>query len=180
YPDQQFAIIDYVVDQPNVDSLNFQDNEAAFLAGVAAASVIETNIVGFIGGVVGIVLDRCEAGCVDGAEAVNPDIVVTVEYVGSFADAPRGRQLAAAIYAADTDIIFQAAGDSGNGVFSEAKDLVSADPKRNIWVIGADMDQDAEGIIEIDGEERGLTLTSTLKQIGDSIQLFTNETKAGN
>ncbi|MFC4774632.1 BMP family lipoprotein [Ruoffia tabacinasalis] len=180
YPDQQFAIIDSVVDQPNVASINFQDNEAAFLAGVAAASTTETNKIGFIGGVEGIVLDRFEAGFVAGAEAVNPDIEVTVEYVGSFADAPRGRQLAAAMYAADTDIIFQAAGDSGNGVFSEAKDLVSADPERNIWVIGADMDQDAEGIIEIDGEERGLTLTSTLKQIGDSIQLFTNETKAGN
>lgn len=180
YPDQKFAIIDSVVDQPNVASINFKDHEAAFLAGVAAASTTETNKIGFIGGVEGVVLDRFEAGYVAGAQAINPDIEITIEYVGSFADAPRGRQLAAAMYASDIDIIFQAAGDSGNGVFSEAKDLVSADSSRNIWVIGVDMDQDVEGIIEVDGEERGLTLTSTLKQIGDSIQLFTNETKAGN
>lgn len=180
YPEQQFAIIDAVVDQPNVASINFKDNEASFLAGVAAASTTETDKIGFMGGVEGIVLDRFEAGFVAGAKAVNPDIEITIEYVGSFSDAPRGRQLAAAMYASGTDIIFQAAGDSGNGVFSEAKDLVSADSARNIWVIGADMDQDAEGIIEVDGEERGLTLTSTLKQIGDSIQLFTNQAKAGN
>lgn len=179
HPERHFAIVDSVVDQPNVASLTFKDHEAAFLAGVAAALTTETDKIGFIGGVEGFVIDRFEAGYVAGAKAVNPDIEVSVEYVGSFADSPRGRQIAAAMYASETDIIFQAAGDSGNGVFSEAKDLVTNDPSLNIWVIGVDMDQEAEGIIEIDGEERHLTLTSTLKEVGAAVKLFIEETAAG-
>lgn len=177
FPDNHFAIVDSFVEQPNVASLNFKDHEAAFLAGVAAASTSETGHIGFIGGVEGVVIDRFEAGYVAGAKTINPDIQVSVEYVGSFADAPRGRQLAAAMYANGADIIFQAAGESGNGVFSEAKDLVANDPSLNIWVVGVDMDQEAEGVIEIDGEERHLTLTSTLKQVGESVKLFIEKTQ---
>lgn len=177
FPDNHFAIVDSFVDQPNVASLNFKDHEAAFLAGVAAASTSETGHIGFIGGVEGVVIDRFEAGYVAGAKTINPDIQISVEYVGSFADAPRGRQLAAAMYANGADIIFQAAGESGNGVFSEAKDLVANDPTLNIWVVGVDMDQEAEGVIEIDGEERHLTLTSTIKQVGESVKLFIEKTQ---
>ncbi|MRI80623.1 BMP family ABC transporter substrate-binding protein [Aerococcaceae bacterium DSM 109653] len=177
FPDNHFAIVDSFVDQPNVASLNFKDHEAAFLAGVAAASTSETGHIGFIGGVEGVVIDRFEAGYVAGAKTINPDIQISVEYVGSFADAPRGRQLAAAMYTNGADIIFQAAGESGNGVFSEAKDLVANDPSLNIWVVGVDMDQEAEGVIEIDGEERHLTLTSTLKQVGESVKLFIEKTQ---
>lgn len=177
FPDNHFAIVDSFVDQPNVASLNFKDHEAAFLAGVAAASTSETGHIGFIGGVEGVVIDRFEAGYVAGAKTINPDIQISVEYVGSFADAPRGRQLAAAMYTNGADIIFQAAGESGNGVFSEAKDLVANDPTLNIWVVGVDMDQEAEGVIEIDGEERHLTLTSTIKQVGESVKLFIEKTQ---
>lgn len=177
FPDKHFAIVDSFVEQPNVASLNFKDHEAAFLAGVAAAATSETGHIGFIGGVEGVVIDRFEAGYIAGAQAVNPEIQVSVEYVGSFADAPRGRQLAAAMYSNGADIIFQAAGESGNGVFSEAKDLVANDPSLNIWVVGVDMDQEAEGVIEVEGEERHLTLTSTLKQVGESVKLFIEKTQ---
>lgn len=178
HSDRQFAIVDAVVDQPNVASLNFKDHEAAFLAGVAAALTTETNHLGFVGGVEGVVIDRFEAGFVAGAKAVNPDIKVTVEYAGSFGDASRGKQIAAAMYANDADIIYHASGDTGNGVFSEAKDLVTNDPSRNLWVIGVDRDQSEEGIVTIDGEERNLTLTSSLKQVGDAVKQFAEQTEA--
>ncbi|MBG9983497.1 BMP family protein [Aerococcaceae bacterium DSM 111022] len=177
-PDQYFAIVDGVVEADNVASLNFKDHEAAFLAGVAAASTTETNHIGFVGGVEGVVIDRFEAGFVAGAKEINPDIEISIEYVGSFADAPRGKQIAAAMYANDADIIFQAAGGSGNGVFSEARDLVTADPERNIWVIGVDRDQEEEGTFEVDGETRVITLTSTLKEIGSSIKTFLENSEA--
>ena len=185
YPDKHFLIVDALVEQPNVASINFRDNEAAFLAGVAAAKTTETDHLGFIGGVEGVIIDRFEAGFIEGAKAVNPDIEVQVEYVGSFADAPKGKQIAAAMYANDIDVIYQAAGDSGNGVFSEAKDIVSNDPSKNIWVIGVDMDQEAEGIIEVEGKERQLTLTSTLKEVGSAVKTFAETSskdgfKAGN
>lgn len=178
YPDRYFAIVDAVVDQPNVASLNFKDHEASFLAGVAAALTTETDHLGFVGGVEGVVIDRFEAGFVAGAKAVNPDIEITVEYAGSFGDASRGKQIAAAMYSNGADIIFHASGDTGNGVFSEAKDLVTNDPSRNLWVIGVDRDQEEEGIVTIDGEERHLTLTSTLKQVGDAVKQFAEQTEA--
>lgn len=178
YPDRHFAIVDAVVDQPNVASLNFKDHEAAFLAGVAAALTTETDHLGFVGGVEGVVIDRFEAGFVAGAQAINPDIEISVEYAGSFGDASRGKQIAAAMYANDADIIFHASGDTGNGVFSEAKDLVTNDPSRNLWVIGVDRDQAEEGIVTVDGEERHLTLTSTLKQVGDAVKQFAEQTEA--
>lgn len=178
YPDRNFAIVDSSIDLPNVASINFRDNEAAFLAGVAAGLTTETNHVGFVGGVEGFIIGRFEAGFVEGVKAVNPDAKITIEYANSFGDASKGKQLAAAMFANDVDIIFHASGDTGNGVFSEAKDLVSADPSRNIWVIGVDRDQEEEGIVTIDGEERHLTLTSTLKEVGTAIRNFIEQTQA--
>lgn len=178
FRDKNFIIVDATSEEENVATINFKDHEASFLAGVAAAMTTETDHIGFVGGVEGVVIDRFEAGFVAGAQAVNPDIQITVEYAGSFGDASAGKQIAAAMYANDADIIFHASGDTGNGVFSEAKDLVTNDPSRNLWVIGVDRDQDEEGIVEVDGEERHLTLTSTLKQVGTGIRTFIDETNA--
>ncbi|WP_319471946.1 BMP family protein [uncultured Trichococcus sp.] len=166
-PDTMFAIIDDVIEGENTVSVSFKDNEAAFLAGVAAAKTTKTNQLGFIGGQESVVIDRFEAGFVAGAQSVNPEIDVKVEYVGSFGDAAGGKSKAAAMYASGIDVIYQAAGDSGNGVFSEAKDIVKADPSKEIWVIGVDRDQTEEGLLTLDdGTERNLTLTSTLKGVG--------------
>ena len=166
-PDTLFAIIDDVIEGENTVSISFKDNEAAFLAGVAAAKTTKTNQLGFIGGQESAVIDRFEAGFVAGAKSVNPEIDVKVEYVGSFGDAAGGKSKAAAMYASGIDVIYQAAGDSGNGVFSEAKDIVKADPSKEIWVIGVDRDQTEEGLLTLDdGTERNLTLTSTLKGVG--------------
>lgn len=179
-PNQHFAVVDSFVDLPNVASINFKSNEAAFLAGIAAASSTKTGHIGFVGGTQSEVIDGFEAGFVAGAKEVDPDIEISVEYVGSFADAAKAKQIASAMYASGTDIIYQAAGESGNGVFSEAKDIVAADPDREIWVVGVDRDQEEEGRLEIDGQERSLTLTSTLKKVGDVVKDFTNETMEGN
>lgn len=178
-PDSKFAIVDSVVEGDNVISIGFKDHEAAFLAGVAAAKTTKTNHVGFIGGVEGVVIDRFEAGFVEGVKAVNPDIKVDVQYAASFSDAAKGKQIAAAMFESGADIIYHASGAVGNGVFSEAKDIVTNDPSKEIYVIGVDMDQDAEGIVEIDGKERHLTLASTLKGVGASVEQVATEVKDG-
>lgn len=174
--DQQFVIIDSVIDAPNVESVLFKDQEAAFLAGVAAAESTETGKIGFIGGQESEVISRFEAGFVAGVKEVDPAIEVNVEYVGSFGDAARGKQLAAAMYSSGIDIIYQAAGDSGNGVFSEAKDRMNADPSEKLWVIGVDRDQEEEGKYD----SGNLTLTSTLKGVGAAVKDIANDTMAGN
>lgn len=174
YPEQYFGMVDSVVDLPNVASLNFADEEAAFLAGVAAATTTQTNKVGFVGGVEGVVIDKFEAGFVAGVQAVDDSIDIEIQYAGSFTDPSIGRTIAATMYSNDSDVIFHASGPTGNGVFSEAKDLVSIDPDRDLWVIGVDLDQSAEGELEIDGETRNINLTSTLKNTGNAIHSFSN------
>ncbi|MBK0348943.1 BMP family protein [Aerococcaceae bacterium zg-ZJ1578] len=179
-PERHFAIVDSMVDLPNVASIGFKDHEASFLAGVAAAKTTKTNKIGFIGGIKGEVIDRFEAGFVAGVKAVNPDIKVEVQYADSFSDAAKGKQLASAMYANDIDVVFHAAGGVGEGVFTEAKDIVKNDPTREIWVVGVDRDQDAEGIVEVEGKERHLTLTSTLKGVGAAVKKVSEDAKAGN
>lgn len=174
YPDQYFGMVDSVVDLPNVASLNFADEEAAFLAGVAAATTTQTNKVGFVGGVEGVVIDKFEAGFVAGVQAVDDSIDIEIQYAGSFTDPSIGRTIAATMYSNDIDVIFHASGPTGNGVFSEAKDLVSIEPDRDLWVIGVDLDQSAEGEVDIDGETRNINLTSTLKNTGNAIHSFSN------
>ncbi|MBC9825230.1 BMP family lipoprotein [Carnobacterium inhibens] len=175
-PDQNFVIIDETIEADNVSSVLFKDHEAAFLAGVAAAETTETDHVGFIGGQQSAVIDRFEAGFVAGVQDVNPDIKIDVEYAGSFGDAALGKQLAAAMYSSGADIIYHASGDTGNGVFSEAIDRMNSNPDQKLWVIGVDRDQTAEG--EYDGGN--LTLTSTLKGVGQAVQDIANASMEGN
>lgn len=172
-PDQHFGIIDSVVEADNVISLNFRDNEAAYLVGVAAAHTTETNKVGFIGGIAGPVIDKFEAGFVEGVKSVDPAIEVEVRYAESFSDAAIGQQIAAGMYSAGADIIYHASGAVGNGVFTEAADLMESGSEEQLWVIGVDRDQEELG--EYSGGN--LTLTSSLKGVGAAIQLASNEAR---
>ena len=85
------------------------DNEAAYLAGVAAAKTTKTKQVGFVGGIESEVISRFAAGFKAGVESVDPSIKVQVDYAGSFGDAAKGKTIAAAQYAAGADVVYQAA-----------------------------------------------------------------------
>lgn len=174
-PDTDFAIIDGVVDQPNVASVLFKDQEAGFLAGVAAALTTESNKVGFIGGMDIPVIERFHAGFVAGVEAVNPDIAVQVEYTGAFDKAELGKATANLMYSSGVDVIFHAAGGTGNGVFAEAKERKTADKDANVWVIGVDSDQYDEGQV---GDEN-ITLTSAMKRVDVSVEKIAELAKKG-
>ncbi|MBO4106643.1 BMP family lipoprotein [Streptococcus suis] len=181
-PDTHYVIVDSVVpDQDNVVSVGFADHEASYLAGVAAAKSTKTNHIGFIGGMEGVIIDRFEAGFVAGAKSVNPDIKVTVDYAGSFADAAKGQTLAAAQYAAGADVIFHASGGTGNGVFAAAKaENETRNEADKVWVIGVDRDQSAEGeYTSKDGKASNFVLASTLKEVGTSVKDIANKAIAG-
>lgn len=162
-PKTNFVIIDDVIPLKNVASATFKDNEAAFLAGVSAAMTTKTNKVGFIGGVHGAVIDRFEAGYRQGVAAVNKNIKVDVKYVNSFSKADVGQTLAQAMYNNNEDVIYQAAGGSGNGVFAAAKNAIKS---KKVWVIGVDRDQTAEGKYK----GGNLTLASTVKGVDIAVQ----------
>lgn len=181
-PDIHYVIVDSVVaDEDNVVSVGFADHEASYLAGVAAAKSTKSNHIGFIGGMEGVVIDRFEAGFVAGAKSVNPDIKVTIDYAGSFADAAKGQTLAAAQYAAGADVIFHASGGTGNGVFAAAKaENETRNEADKVWVIGVDRDQSAEGdFTSKDGKDSNFVLASTLKEVGTSVKDIANKALAG-
>ena len=166
-----------MVEQPNVASINYKDQEAAFLAGVAAGLTTKTNKVAFIGGMHGPALDKFEAGFKAGVQAVNPKATVEIQYAESFSDGAKAKSLAEAMYASDVDIIYAAAGGAGLGVFAAAKSIVEANPDRQIWVIGVDQDQQAEGKVN---DSRNVTLASTLKGVKQALIKFSEDAAKGN
>lgn len=174
--DTDFVIIDAEVDADNVASVLFKDNEAGFLAGVAAALMTETDKVGFVGGMEIDVIKRFEAGFVAGVEAVNKDIEMDINYTGAFDKAELGKSTANLMYSSGVDVIFHASGATGNGVFAEAKERKSADADANVWVIGVDSDQYDEGQVGDDN----VTLTSALKRIDQAVIEISGQAQEGN
>ena len=150
----------------------FADNEAAYLAGVAAAKTTKTKVVGFVGGIKGAVLTRFEKGFEAGVKSVDPSIKIDVQYAESFGDAAKGKTIAAAQYTAGADIIYQVAGGTGAGVFNEAKSInETRNESEKVWVIGVDRDQEAEGKFKSkDGKESNFVLASTLKKVGGTVK----------
>ena len=151
-PDKKFSIIDAVVDNDNVISILFKENEGAFLMGVIAGSMTKTNKVGFVGGADNSeVIERFEAGYIAGVKAVNPKAAEGLiaeggskhgkysRFVGSFGDPAKGSEFANQLYNEGVDVIFHAAGGTGVGVINKAAEL--REQGKDVWVIGVDDDQ---------------------------------------
>lgn len=174
-PDQKIGMLDGFVDAPNVVSITFADNEAAYLAGIAAAITSETDKIGFVGGVRTPNIEKFQAGYEAGAKSVNPDIKIDTQYIESFSNAGLAQQAASAMYSNNVDVIYHAAGNAGNGVTTEARNRLEAGTNEDIWVIGADRDQSAEG----EWEDGNFMLTSTLKELGRAVENETNDAMNG-
>ena len=143
FPNVRFAGIDYspspgVGDIPNLAGLRFREHEGSFLVGAIAGLLTRTKIVGFVGGMKIPLIRKFEAGYIAGVKHVCPRCEVKSAYAGTepkaFADPPLGQELAAAQYGQGADIIFHAAGKTGDGVFAAAK-------QRKARAIGVDSDQ---------------------------------------
>ena len=151
YPKRHFAIVDAVVDQVNVTSLTFREQDGSFLAGALAAMVSKTKHVAFLGGVDIPLLRKFEAGFTAGARQIDPKVVVSTKYVGSFEDVASGKELAGVLFDSGADIVFVAAGKSGLGAIDQVRG------RANDFVIGVDADQDALA--------PGKILTSVVKRV---------------
>ena len=168
-PKTNFVIIDDVVSGKNVASVTFKSEQSSFLAGVAAAETTKTNKVGFLGGVKSDVITTFEKGFIQGVHAVNPKITVDVKYAGSFTKADLGQSMATAMYNNGEDIIFHAAGGTGAGAFTAAKNLAKNGKK--VWVIGVDQDQKADGAYK----GGNVTLASAVKEVGNAAKDIANK-----
>ncbi|ABG03133.1 basic membrane lipoprotein [Rubrobacter xylanophilus DSM 9941] len=147
FPDTQFAIVDSVVEQPNVASLVFREQEGSYLAGVVAGLMTQeetpyTNpddkVVGFLGGQESDLIRKFQAGYEAGVEAACPDCEVLVQYAGTtpeaFNDPARGKEIALQQINEGADIIYHASGATGAGLFEAARE-------QKIFAIGVDSDQ---------------------------------------
>jgi basic membrane protein A len=138
FPDSKFAIIDAVVDKPNVASLVFKEHEGSFLAGVVAGLMTKTNNVGFVGGMDIPLIHRFEVGYVEGVKYANPNAEVQISYTGAdpsaFNNPGRGKELTLAQINAGADIVYHAAGGTGQGVIEACKE-------KGKYAIGVDSDQ---------------------------------------
>ncbi|MGI9666260.1 MAG: BMP family lipoprotein [Acidimicrobiia bacterium] len=167
FPDTNFAIIDSVVDAPNVVSLVFAEEQGSALVGAAAALKTQTNKIGFIGGVAGLgLIEKFEAGFAFGAAQVNPDVEIIVQYLtefpdfAGFTDPAKGKEAALAMYQDGADIVYHAAGGSGAGLFEAAKET-SESSGTKVWAIGVDSDQ----YLTAGDEVSEFILTSMLKRV---------------
>jgi len=136
YEGTHFAIIDGVVEAPNVTSITFKDQDGAFLAGALAALVTRTKHVAFLGGADIPRLEAARAGFAAGVREIDPRIRVDTAFVGSFVDEAAGAARAKALFASGADIAYVVAGRAGLGAIATAKET------RGAYVIGADSDQD--------------------------------------
>ena len=139
----RFAGVDYSPSEgigtlPNLVGLRFREHEGSFLVGAIAGLTTRTKIVGFVGGMKIPLIRKFEAGYEAGVHQVCPTCRVVSAYAGTepkaFADPTLGEELAAAQYSQGADIIFHAAGKTGDGVFAAAR-------QRNAKAIGVDSDQ---------------------------------------
>jgi len=154
FPKLQFALIDMVVQQPNVQSVVFKEHEGSFLVGMMATLASKTGKVGFVGGMDIPLIRKFQCGYEQGAKFASPKTEVFANMTGTtgaaWADPARGGELAKAQFGKGADVVFAAAGGTGIGVYQAAKDAGKL-------AIGVDSNQDHL--------QPGTMLTSMLKRV---------------
>ena len=154
FPDTKFAIIDMVVDLPNVRSIVYNEHEGSYLVGVLAAKASKTGKVGFIGGMDIPLIRKFACGYVQGVKSVNPDATVFQNMTGTTGAAwnnpVKGGELTKSQMDQGADVVYAAAGSTGLGVLQAAADAGK-------YSIGVDSNQNYL--------HPGSVLTSMLKRV---------------
>ena len=169
YPDTQFAIIDMVVEQPNVQSIVFTEEQGSYLAGIMAAQASKSGTVGFIGGMDIPLIHKFECGFAQGFKAAKPDGTVLINYTGTtpaaWNDPVKGGELAKAQISQGADVIYAAAGGTGIGILQAAAD-------KGILSVGVDSNQNHL--------HPGKVLTSMVKRVDTAVyDAFKNGVEPG-
>ncbi|UBK67594.1 BMP family lipoprotein [Clostridium perfringens] len=178
YPDKNFAIVDTISDLPNVKSIDFKDEEGAFLMGIIAGNATKTNKVGFIGAIKEELIERFSSGFMAGLKVSNEEAYKNiregnlVQYIGNFNDQKKASDIAKKMYDEGADIIFESAGEAGKGLFRAAKE-------KGKYAIGADIDW-----AERFPEYANFILSSMIKNLDEAVyttakEVINSDFKAG-
>lgn len=164
----KFAIIDAVVDSPNVQSIIFKEQEGSFLVGMLAALKSKTGVISFVGGMDIPLIRAFACGFEQGAKYVNPNIKVVQNMTGNDPSAwnnpSKGAELAKSQFEQGSDIVYAAAGGTGIGVYQAAKD-------NNRLAIGVDSNQNYL--------HPGTMLTSMVKRVNVAVYQAMKSAKEG-
>ncbi len=178
YPNTKFAGVDYAVPTDsmgnplplpaNLAALKFREEEGSFLVGALAALVGGSKTVGFVGGMDFPLIHKFEVGYRAGVKQVCPDCTVIAQYAGvtpeAFRNPGKGQELALSQLQSGVNVIFQAAGSTGLGVFEAVR-------RRGKLAIGVDADQY--------GEAPGFILTSMIKGVDEAVFKSIKQVKEG-
>ena len=166
YPKITFGIIDDEQDKAaNVADLVFHEEQASYLAGVAAAKTTKSNTVGFIGGVDVPLIHKFEAGFKQGVTDTKKGVKVKSQYLtetaaeGGFSSPDKGASAAQGQIDAGADVVYAAAGLSGQGVIQTAA-------KDKVWAIGVDSDQYKQDAL---AKYKDAILTSAMKDVAGAV-----------
>ncbi|MFF4043671.1 BMP family protein [Streptomyces sp. NPDC001816] len=166
FPKVTFGIIDdNTVKAKNVADMVFHEEQSSYLAGVAAAKATKKNHIGFIGGVDIPLIHKFEAGYEQGAKSVNPKIKIESQYLtqtpqeGGFSSPDKGENAANGQIDSGADVIYAAAGLSGQGVIKSAAE-------HKVWAIGVDSDQYKQAAL---AKYKSYILTSALKNVEGAV-----------
>ncbi|WP_303704408.1 BMP family ABC transporter substrate-binding protein [Celeribacter baekdonensis] len=158
FPDTKFAIIDMVVDAPNVRSVVFNEQEGSYLAGIAAAYAAKGDTVSFVGGMDIPLISKFACGYAEGFKSVKPEGKVIVNMTGTtpaaWNDPVKGGELTRAQKSAGSEVVFAAAGGTGLGVLQTAAD-------EGMLSIGVDSNQNYL--------QPGSVLTSMVKRVDNAV-----------
>lgn len=188
--DSEPAEVDGQTEFDNVYSMTFKEHESGFFAGIAAALETQTNKVAVVNGIAFPSNVNYQFGFEAGVNYANAHLDTDVEiielasyagtdvtetniggnYVGDFADEAGGKVIGNALIDEGVDIIFVAAGGSGNGVFTAAKEA-----EADIKIIGCDVDQFDDGAYG----GGNIILTSALKIMAINVERSLNAVKDG-
>jgi len=176
YPDTTYIIFDTDMDFSggdieNVVAITYKQNEGSFLAGALAAMVSKSDkfpysnpdkkLIGLLGGMDIPVINDFAVGYIEGAKYIDPEMKVSITYVGAWNDPAKGKEFTLAMYRQGADVVFAVAGETGNGVLEAAKAM-------DRYSIGVDSDMQVYYESK-DMEIVNHMLTSMLKNVDQSL-----------
>ena len=168
FPKTQFAIIDAVIEKPNVQSVVFKEHEGSFLVGLLAAQASKSGKVGFVGGMDIPLIRKFACGYIQGVKHAKKDAEVFQNMTGTtgaaWNDPAKGGELAKSQIDRGADVIYHAAGGTGVGVLRAAADAGKLG-------IGVDSNQN--------GMHPGKVLTSMLKRVDNATYNTFKQAKDG-
>lgn len=181
YPDQKYLIVDVNWlgnENNNIMQATYAEEQGSFLAGVATALKAKEAGAppkfGFIGGIPGAVITRFQVGYMQGILSVSPDAEILDYYANDWAAPQLAKVQAESWFNSGVYAIFSAAGATGNGAIQVAKEMRQAG--RDVWAIGVDSDQYADGIYN--GTDSAI-LTSMVKRVDISVKKALEDVRDG-